>query len=285
MSELTIVTVTYNSAGVIAGLLDSLPADVAAIVVDNGSTDETTRIVAGYNGVRLIRNRNTGYGRAANLGFLQTQSPYVMLVNPDVVLGKDTIGEMLACMRSRPDIGIVGARMFQRQPGGRGAKTYAVSPPFSADGLAYTGWIVGALMLIRREALQQVGMFDENIFLFFEETDLCVRFANAGYKLAIVESAEAEHTEASSSTPSLSVQKIKAWHAGWSKAYYYRKHFSRAMYVRKASGKMLGSLVRVLRSVAVGDGRGVVQHYYELNGALAACLGVAAFNDGVGRLT
>jgi N-acetylglucosaminyl-diphospho-decaprenol L-rhamnosyltransferase len=284
MTDLTIVTVTYNSACVIARLLESLAAvDATKIVVDNGSTDETARIAAGYSGVRVMRNRNTGYGRAANLGFQQTQTPYVMVVNPDVVLGAHAIDAMLAAIRGRPDIGIVGARMFHRP--GNGGKVFTSDPAFDAQGLAYVPWIIGALMLMRRDALQKVGMFDENIFLFYEEKDLCSRFEKAGYKLAVVASAEAEHAEASSSTPSLQVLKIKAWHASWSMAYYYRKHFSRVTYARKASSKIARAFAGALGSLLAGNGQGAVHHLYELSGTLAACLGLKAFHRDVGRLT
>lgn len=284
MRELTAVTVTYNSAAVIGKLLESLaPAELPVVVVDNGSRDNTMEVAAVYPNVRVVKNQNTGYGRGANRGFAEAATPYVMLVNPDVVISKEAINAMLACANSDPTIGIVGARMFQKDA--KGNKHYTTVAAFNGEGLATTNWIVGALMLIRRDALEKLGAFDENIFLFFEETDLCKRFVKAGYKLVVTKAAEAEHAEGSSSAPSLKVLKIKSWHSAWSKAYYYRKHFPAATYYRKSLSKIFGSLMRVGKAALRRDSQNITKNSYELMGVLAALVGVKAFKGEVGRLT
>src|SRR5262249_15939588 len=133
-----------------------------------------------------------------NLAFLKVSTPYVMLINPDVVLSQDAAQAMLGVMRNDREIGIVGSRMFHR--GEADEKRFTPQMLFDAAGICYSDWITGALMLIRKSALERVGFFDENIFLFFEETDLCKRFIAAGYKLAVVAAAEVEHTGGASST-------------------------------------------------------------------------------------
>ena len=211
MQPLTIVTVTYNSGGVIAHLLSSLPSpDIELLVVDNGSSDGCQAIAATFANVRVIQNGNIGYGRAANVGFREATTAYVLLMNPDVMISQETIDQMLACMDANPDIGILGGNLTGEP----------------AEGLQDVVWIVGALMLIRRDALAQVGLFDEQIFLFYEESDLCQRFLKAGWRLAVLQSAVAGHEIGTSSPASLKVRRIKSWHFAWSKCYYYRKHYS-----------------------------------------------------------
>ncbi len=270
MQPLTIVTVTYNSSEVIAPLLESLHSpDWEILVVDNGSQDGCQAIAATFTHVRVIQNGNIGYGRAANVGFREANTPYVLLVNPDVAISSETIDQMLACLKANPDIGILGANMTGEP----------------AEGLVDVDWIVGALMLIRREALVQVGLFDEQIFLFYEESDMCNRFLQAGWRLAVLQSAVAEHDVGTSSPASLKVQKIKAWHFAWSKCYYYRKHFSTAQYIRKCLTRVASSPFRIGSGLLTGNSRRVVGSAYELLGALAYLGGMSAFRKGVGRLT
>ena len=270
MKKLTIVTVTYNSSAVIGRLLASLsPPGAGIVVVDNGSLDGSQAIARGFPGVQVMECGNIGYGRAANVGFRQVKTPYVLLVNPDVEIAWDSVEQMVACMDADPGLGIVGANM-DGAPG---------------EGFRPVEWIVGALMLIRMEALAKVGMFDENIFLFYEETDLCRRFVQAGWKLGVLQSARAEHEAGTSSPSSLKVLKIKAWHSAWSKIYYTRKHFARGRMAHKAVSKIATNLMRICKGLLTADFRWVVKNFYELLGVLAYMTGMGAFKNGVGRLT
>ena len=275
MPDVTIITITHNSRAVVGRLLDSLDAPEAPVIaVDNGSTDDTRTVMAAYPQVRVVSAGNIGYGRGANLGIAQAATPYVLLVNPDVVFAPGAIAAMHGIMARHPDIGILGAQMSDAKP-----------QDFDGEGLAYTGWIVGALMLIRRDAFMKLGMFDDNIFLFYEETDLCKRFADAGYKLAITNRATALHEAGSSSPASLQVLKIKAWHGAWSKAYYYRKHFSRITYARKCTGKLIYAVCRLCRGVYRRNPRDIIKNYYEFLGLTAYLAGKGAFDGDAGRLT
>ncbi len=270
MQPLTIVTVTYNSGEVIARLLGALQSPgIEILVVDNGSQDGSQAIAASFANVRVIQNGNIGYGCAANVGFREAKTPYALLVNPDVEMSLETIDQMLACLEANPDIGILGANLTGEP----------------AAGLTNVDWIVGALMLIRREALAGVGAFDERIFLFYEESDLCQRFIKAGWRLAVLNSAMAAHDVGTSSPASLKVLKIKSWHVAWSKCYYYHKHYSTGRCARQYFTKVTASLLRIGKGLLTGNSRGVVSQVYELLGVGAYFCGMGAFKNGVGRLT
>lgn len=270
MSKLTIVTVTYNSSAVIGRLLAAVQSpEMDIIVVDNGSLDGCQAVAGGFTNVRVMQCGNIGYGRAANVGFREVKTPYVLLVNPDVELSRGAVDAMVVCMEQNPDIGILGANMSG----------------VPAEGMKDVEWIVGALMLIRMEALAKVGMFDENIFLFYEETDLCKRFVKAGWRLSVLQSVCAGHEAGTSSPPSLKVLKIKAWHSAWSKAYYYQKHFSRVRSLKKCLTKIITVLFRICKYALLFDGYRATKNAYELRGVLAYMAGLGAFKNGVGRLT
>lgn len=283
MDHLTIVIVTYNSASVIGRLLEQISSYGANIhLVDNGSTDETIAIARAYPNIKVIQGQNIGYGRGANLGFKEIKTPYALLINPDVMISHDTLNKLLSFAQKYPDVGIWGANMFHYDIAGH--KEYAKNYVFGEDHIAYVNWVVGALMLIKTDALARVGMFDENIFLFFEETDLCKRFINAGYKLAVAETVEVEHYPGTSSPQSVNVLRIKAWHSAWSRSYYYHKHFSRGKYFIKCFSKIMSCSTRSIKAFITLDKRGAIKNYYELLGVIAHILGVTAFKNGVGKL-
>lgn len=280
--DITFLIVTYNSAKVVEGCLKLLPKDQRIIVLDNGSSDNTIDVVSQYENVEVVRNSNIGYGKAANVGLRMATTPYSMLLNPDVRVDSQSIQVMLANIRKHPDIGMIGANTFHYE---NGQKIYQKQHVFNEQGLCYTGWIVGALIMFNMEALKKVGMFDENIFLFFEETDLCDRFQAAGYKLAICKHAEAEHAWGTSSASSMRVLKIRAWHSAWSRSYYYRKHFGMAEAWKKFISKTLKNILIIGKNLMLMRKAKVVASFYEIMGLFAFFLGMKAYkNDGTARI-
>jgi GT2 family glycosyltransferase len=209
------------------------------------------------------------------------------LLNPDTTLCDGAITAMCDCASAHRDIGVLGARMIVYEDN---TKKYRKAYRFDAQGLCYTDWIVGALMLFDMTMLRQVGMFDEHIFLFFEETDLCDRMLKAGYKLAICQHAEAEHYPGTSSTTSVQLTKIKAWHTGWSRAYYFNKQFGCATALRKSIGKVLNNLIRIMNRSTLAMCRkrrkSIRSPIYETIGTLSYFIGLKAFRkDGTARIT
>jgi len=286
-SDITFIVVTYNSAHVVDACLKALPSASQVIVIDNGSRDNTVELASRHSSVEIIRSHNIGYGRAANIGLLRTTTPYAVLLNPDTTLCDGAITVMCDCASAHGDIGVLGARMIDYEDN---TKNYHKRYRFDAQGLCYTDWIVGALMLFNMTILRQVGMFDEHIFLFFEETDLCDRMLKAGYKLAICQHAEAEHYPGTSSTASVQLTKIKAWHTGWSRAYYFNKQVGFPKALRKSIGKVVNNLIRIVnrstRAMCRMRRKSILSPIYEIMGTVAYCVGVKAFRkDGTARIT
>jgi len=280
--HITSIIVTYNSMHTIGKCLDALPSGCRTIVIDNGSRDDTRVRLAQHPDVEVITGHNIGYGRAANVGLAKVITPYAVLLNPDTILCDGAIEAMLACAQKHTDVGIVGAQMIDYQ---NGSKHYQKNYTFDNEGILYTPWIVGALMLFNMEILHKVGLFDKKIFLFFEETDLCDRMRKAGYQLAICQTAEAVHDAGTSSPPSEQLTKIRAWHGGWSRVHYYRKHYGLAKAMRKSFVKIYKNLFRISGELVHPTGI-LLATSYETLGVLAYFIGMQAFrNDGTARIT
>ncbi|WP_411830862.1 glycosyltransferase family 2 protein [Paenibacillus graminis] len=180
------------------------------ILIDNNSRDDSVeRISREFPGVMLIANsENVGYARANNQGMEVASGRYVLLLNSDTVVRKDTLQIMISFMDSRPDLGASGCKVIL--PDGsldkackRGFPTPSASfyyafgisklfpdrPRFNGYQLGYldpdqdypVDCLVGAFMLLRRETIDQVGGLDEDFFMYGEDLDWCFRIKEAGW--------------------------------------------------------------------------------------------------------
>ncbi|MFC4171675.1 glycosyltransferase family 2 protein [Microvirga sp. GCM10011540] len=233
MTTVAAIVVAFDSAHALPECLGALRADgVPLIVVDNASTDDSAAIAEGQ-GARVIRNaRNEGYGRANNAGARAAQSEYILIVNPDVIVDRGAVAALLDAARRYPDAGFFAPRIVE--PSGRVffqprslLASYLTNPTGKLvlpEGEACAPFFSGACFLIRRDLFLQLGGFDENIFLFYEDDDLCRRVADAGSALIYVPQAIVRHGRGRSSTPKPGRIFKSRWHQAWSRAYVSRKY-------------------------------------------------------------
>jgi GT2 family glycosyltransferase len=250
----TAVIVTYRSVGVVDAALRALRSGaeegfLRCVVVDNQSPDGTADAVArDHPWAQLIRSpENLGYGRGCNLGFSQVTTPYVLFMNPDVVFEAAEIRRLVRFMEERPSAGMAAPSTclssgdFQHAgglatPGSicaaslglvRSASFRQVTPgsePFTTD------WLCGAIMLLPSALVRELGGFDPRFFLYFEETDLCVRVRRAGRDLWAVGGVSAKHVggaSAKAANPALRSGDCLAEFYFPSRYYYLTKHHGR----------------------------------------------------------
>ena len=225
LADLAVVVVNYNAGDDLAGCVRSAwdaagEARLEVLVVDNASRDESAdRAVAANPATTLIRNAsNRGFGAAANQGILGTTAPFVLLLNPDAEILAGTLGGFVKVARDRPRAGAIGAMVrdpdgtiypsARRVPGLVESLMHAFLSPFRIDNRwsrAYTmsdwdrhserqvEWVSGSCVLLRREALDQVGMFDEGYYMYVEDVDLCTRLREAGWEVRFSPELEVTH--------------------------------------------------------------------------------------------
>lgn len=230
---LTLITVTYNSRAVIGGCLSALAGEFPVIVVDNASTDGTAALVREkFPQVTLIENtKNVGFGCANNQALEKVQTPFALLLNPDARLSKDDITMLLHKAQTYPDAAILCPLQKQN---GEWLKTFRLRhhiftrnrAPFTVpDGDCCTETASGAVMLWNMAHMHKVGFFDKNIFLFFEDDDICLRARHAGFSILITPEAVADHPQGTSSgTPSTASILFRNRHYGWAESYFAHKH-------------------------------------------------------------
>ena len=217
--DATAVVVTYDGLPWIERCLESLTR-VPTVVVDNGSSDGTVDLIrARFPDVRLIEAENRGLGASWNLGLHATESRYALLLNSDAWLVADADSRLVAFADANPRAAIVAPRLLnpdgtlQRSVRGfptlwRLATEYfflrKLAPRsgvlngfygggFDHDDVRAAEFVMGACMLVRRDAIEEVGFLDEDYFLFSEETDWCFRFREAGWDVLFYPGAECVH--------------------------------------------------------------------------------------------
>jgi GT2 family glycosyltransferase len=232
-TDVTAIVVTFDSAHALPECLGALAADgVPAIVVDNASTDDTVA-TAERQGARVIRNaHNEGYGRANNIGARGADTEFVLIVNPDCIVDKGAVAALVDAARRYPDTAFFAPRIVE--PSGRVfyqprslLASYLPNPSGKLvlpEGEACAPFFSGACFLIRRDIFLKLGGFDENIFLFYEDDDLCRRLADSGSALIYVPQAVVRHGRGQSSGEKPGRIFASRWHQAWSRAYVSRKY-------------------------------------------------------------
>jgi N-acetylglucosaminyl-diphospho-decaprenol L-rhamnosyltransferase len=219
MADVSVVVVTYNALPWIERCLESVRA-YETIVVDHGSTDGTLELVRRrFPQVRLIEERNTGLGAGSNTGMRVASGDYFLLLNSDAWAVGDAVERLVAFAEEHPEAAVVGPKLlnpdgslqrsvrgfptlwrltteyfFLRKlaPGSRALNAFYASR-FPHDEVREAEFLMGACLLVRREAADTVGLFDEDFFMFSEETDWCYRFRQAGWKVLFFPGAEIVH--------------------------------------------------------------------------------------------
>ncbi|MBE7549747.1 MAG: glycosyltransferase family 2 protein [Anaerolineales bacterium] len=256
--DLSIIVVNWNVKELLDACLQSLLKAVHStprlaieiIVVDSASTDGSPEVVREhFSQVRLIASQeNLGYAKGNNVGVETAQGRYLFLLNPDTVVQSDVLGRMVDYMDAHPEVGVLGPQLLwpdgsiqssrrrfptpgslfwestlleQWFPENRYIRRYHLADQ-PATQPQKVDWVVGAAILIRREAWQQVGPIDPDFFMYFEETDWCRRSVEAGWETHYLPTARVTHYEGKSSEQVAAARTLRFQR---SKLRYTRKYF------------------------------------------------------------
>jgi GT2 family glycosyltransferase len=252
----SVVVVSYNVGSYLAQSLDAVgrseDATLELIVVDNASSDGSADLVASrFPAVRLIRSeRNIGFGAASNLGIAEAEGEFVLFLNPDVAVDPRCLSALAGFLRLHPESGAVGPKLLR--PDGRPdlaarrafptptvaffrvtglSRRFARSRALNRYNLGYLSEDevheidagTAACLMVRRSALDQIGGFDTDFFMYGEDLDLCLRLKERGWKIFYVPSAVAIHEKGASSRQATSAM---LWEFHRAMAIFHRKHYA-----------------------------------------------------------
>ncbi len=257
VSRLDILIVNYNSTRYLLKCLRSIymsldsNIDVKVYVVDNASKDNVNLLQQKFPHVILSKNSiNIGFAKAVNYLISKTDAPNILLLNPDTIVGKNFFKSMLDFMEKNPDVGIAGPKIYESDgsiqgsarsfptpmtalfgrnsfmtkffPDNRLTRKNILNSTATGDAPIKVDWISGACMMVRRKAVEDIGLLDENFFMYWEDADWCRRMIHNTWKVVYYPGASIVHFSGRSSDRNL-IQSVVAFHKS---AYYlFNKYY------------------------------------------------------------
>lgn len=272
MPDVAYVVVTFRSAADIATCIGAIDADAGQrprpiVIVDNASDDASVTIALEHPARPLViaRDTNDGFGTACNRGTAAADAEAVFFVNPDAILTPGTTARLLDVLARDAGIAAVGpsiidpaggfrARSAGAEPSARSAighflllgRVPGLGRLFPSMQLGPTtaerdvDWLSGAALLVRRSAFDAVGGFDERLFLYMEDVDLCRRLREARWRVRYVPVAVVEHAMGGSQGP----ESVDRWYRAFVR--YIRDHHGRRSAFVAGAAAFVGVAARAL---------------------------------------
>lgn len=274
--DLSVVVVTWNAKRFVEECFRSITEEVRGlsaeiIAVDNASTDATADMIAeGFPEVKLIRSAtNLGFPRG-NVVAIEASRPgrYVCLVNPDVRVLPGCFGKLMEYMEKNPTIGVVGPRILNpdgsmqrscmRAPGVWNSWCRALAldrtalrrvavfgglmmTDFAHDAARDVDALNGCFLLVRRTAMEEVGLIDDRYFMYGDDIDWCLRFRKAGWRVAFYPDAEAIHYGGGTTARAPVYFYVEMQKANLQ---YWRKHHSKPALIAYLASVWVHDLIR-----------------------------------------
>lgn len=254
---LSIVTLNYKKKDLTIACMQSLYKQFASlfeknqlelIIVDNDSQDDSVPVLKKaiienkYKNITVIANAtNAGFGTGCNVGANAAKGEFILFQNNDTVVEDDGIWKMAEYLSANPQISILGGQLrnFDGSPQASSGKFYTL---FNAGLLLLGGqrfglvdasptsivpvdWVKGALMMIRKKAFEKLGGFDEQIFMYTEDMELCYRAQKMGMKIYFYPDVLVKHKDQGSTNKTFAIVNIYK-----NLLYFYKKHRSVSEY-------------------------------------------------------
>ncbi|MFC1663212.1 glycosyltransferase family 2 protein [Patescibacteria group bacterium] len=242
--ELSIIILNYRTKGLLKQCIRGIEQSQVSItheviVVDNKSGDSSVSMVkSNFDNVRLIEaDKNRGYAAGNNIGIKEARGKFILIINPDIAIFKGAVEAMVSYMNNNEKVAVIGPKLinpdgstqiscyrfptymtpiYRRTPIGKlpkakkNLKQYLMSD-WHRNENKQVDWVLGACMLVRKSAIDKVGLMDERYFLYFEDIDWCRRFWKEGYQVHYLADVDLVHYHQRQSAESPGFKGVFSW--------------------------------------------------------------------------
>ena len=267
--KITAVINTFNSEDIINQCLNSLDSKVRAIIIENSNNENFKKeIEKKYLNVNCyLTGLNLGYAKGNNLGLSKVQTDYALILNPDTTLQKDTLDRLLITAEKYKDFSIIGpAKQDEYSQLDLNKDENEVFQVNSLKGFA---------MLFNMKHFKKIGFFDENFFIYLEETDLCRRLQKENKKIYLDKKIIINHIGGSSHNENINfeMELSRNWHWMWSTFYFNKKHFGFLNSLFKVSGKFFSAFIKSIFYTLMLNKKKRKIYYQRLSGLFNSIIG------------
>jgi len=248
--NLSVIIVSFKSDHIIQQCIDSIDKEIEIIVIDNSNNIEFKKHIEDkYNNVRCILSRdNIGMGAGNNIGIKNTDKDFALILNPDVILEKDTINKILEASNTIDTFSIIAPILDKtKYPNYKldNKKNHKFDPikPFKVES------VDGYSMFLNLKRLKQVvnfDFFDENFFLYLENDDFCKRLQLINENIFVVPKSKIYHLGGQAVDPKYKkeIELVRNWHWMWSKFYYNNKYYGYLNATKKILKNLISAIIK-----------------------------------------
>jgi N-acetylglucosaminyl-diphospho-decaprenol L-rhamnosyltransferase len=269
--DITVVITTFRSKNKIKECIKSINSECAIINVEN-STDISHKqeIEKEFGNVTcILSGENIGYGRGNNIGLKKVKTKYALILNPDTVLHQNTLEAFLASTKEKPNFSIIGPNVIEDKN--------LLNFPNLSGGLeiVQVNEVKGFAMFLNLSKFKDIGFFDENIFFFLEEIDLCTRLIKKKESIYWCKNIIIFHEGGKSHENIIDdeMELSRNWHWMWSSFYYNKKYNGYVIAVLKSTPKLLTSSIKVIFYLLTLQRKKRLIYLQRLSGLINSILG------------
>ena len=270
IKDITIVITSFKSEKKIRNCLNSIDKQCEVINVENSNDQDYKRkIEEEFKNVKcILAGENFGYGKANNIGLKEVKTKYALILNPDTKLSNETLEGFLNLANKKKDFAIIGPGIVDGESNSMGE-----------DKVRLVKSVKGYAMFLNLSEFKEIGFFDENIFFFLEEIDLCKRLINKNKKIYLSKQITVYHEGGLSHDSSFNyeMELSRNWHWMWSTFYYNRKYRGFLLSLIVVGPKLFSSIFKFFIFFIFRNKEKKEIYYQRFSGLINSILGKASW--------
>ena len=258
--DFTFIITTFRSEKLINECLKDLPKKNRKIIIENSGNENLKKTIEKNfdNTECFLMSENLGYGRANNFGIIKSNTDYVFIINPDTKVTNDKFEKIVSYLNNQ-DFAIAAPQIVERN------KIYKQNKENS--NVKKVDQVPGMAMILNKKKFKNI-YFDENIFLYLEEIDLCKRMKEQGESILEI-NVEIDHLGGQSHGQfDFEMENSRNWHWMWSKFYFYKKHHNYFYSLVKTFPNLLSSILKFIYYRLIGNEKKISQYKMRFLGLL-----------------
>ena len=274
VKNLTLVIPAYKSRKLLIDHIKNIAKSITIIVVDNSNNKKLKHeLEKKNNNVKVFLKKNIGYGKAINFGSRFVKTKYFLVINPDTKIYKNTIKNLLLAAKKIKIFGAISPDQIDNKKGNIKKRIFKKRKELN-----------GGAMLFDTKIFRKIKGFDENIFLYYEETDYFRKCNILNYNLFLIRNSYFYHSIKGDSSSAFFVDKkekeysrlVAGWHGQWSKFYYFKKYNGYLYSLLKCFPNLITNLLQLIIKLIIAPKK-TKYIYFKIEGLLASIIGLPSF--------
>ncbi len=239
--DITAVITSFKSENKILNCIKSLGKNFQIIVIENSNDKKLKdKLEKDYPNLKcILSGKNLGYAKGNNLGLTHVKTKYALIINPDAEVNSKSIDNFFLSAKENPDFAII-APFIQ--------ETHKSDVSEIRKGVIKVKNVKGFAMFLNLNQFKEIGFFDENFFIYFEEIDLCKRLIKKNKKILLDTNIKINHVGGTSHDVSINfeMEKSRNWHWMWSSFYFHKKHYGYLFAIIKILPKFFSAMFKTI---------------------------------------